>query len=74
MMKKLMLTAAFAGVVMFLAAGCCGFGKDGDSCKKCGKKECACVEKGSCPMKANADKASCPMKADGEKTVVAPAK
>ena len=51
MMKKLMLTAAFAGVVMFLSAGCGSFCKDGcDCCKKSGDK-CAGVEKGGCPMK-----------------------
>jgi len=55
MMKKLMLTAAFAGVVMFLAAGCSSFCKDCcDSGKKCEDKG-ASVEKPACPMKTNCD-------------------
>ncbi len=54
MMKKLMLTAAFAGVVMFLAAGCSSFCKMDDSCKKCDDKG-ASVEKPACPMKTNCD-------------------
>ena len=50
MMKKLMLTAAFAGVVMFLVSGCHGFGKDCcDSCKKCN-------DKAACPMKTECEK------------------
>lgn len=54
MMKKLMLTAAFAGVVMFLAAGCSSFCKADDAGKKCEDK-CASVEKPACPMKTNCD-------------------
>lgn len=59
MTKKLMLIAAFAGMVMFLAAGCCGFGKSCcDSCKNCD-------DKGACPMKAEAPaKAGAPVKAE----------
>lgn len=48
-MKKILMTAAFAGAVMFIAAGCCGAGKD------CAKSSCelpaACVEKCVCPDK-----------------------
>ena len=56
MMKKLMLTAAFAGVVMVLAAGCCLFGKDCcDSGKKCDAKTVACpADKPACPAKMDA--------------------
>lgn len=62
MMKKLLLTAAFAGVVMFLAAGCCDLCKDWcGSDKKCADKAAA------------ADKAACDMKTDCAKTVEAPA-
>lgn len=56
MMKKLMLTAAFAGVVMFLAAGCCGLCKDWCGCdKKCDDKA-ACAEKAACDVKADCAK------------------
>jgi len=62
MMKKLMLTAAFAGVVMFLAAGCCGFCKDLCGCDK------KADDKAACDMKAASD-----VKADCAKKVEAPA-
>ncbi|MPN13305.1 hypothetical protein SDC9_160626 [bioreactor metagenome] len=58
MMKKLMLMAAAAGVVMFVATGCGIFCKD---C--CGSDKAACAAKADCSKKAD-----CP------KTEVAPAK
>lgn len=64
MMKKLMLTAAVAGVVMFVATGCGIFGKD---C--CGSDKAACAAKADCSKKAD-----CAKKADCPKTEVAPAK
>ncbi len=65
MMKKLMLTAAFAGVVMVLAAGCSSFCKEScDSGKKCDDKAACC----------SANKAACPAKAGDVKKADAPAK
>ena len=51
MFRKALMIAAFAGAVMFVAAGCCGSGS-------CGKSDCPSGK--ACPTTACPGKTACP--------------